>query len=72
MRRYWVEVKNTGKVYFSSQISDTLKLAKLHHKTYVVFIRASTFQKLANSPLYNILNRATKRSGLAVVGCLPG
>lgn len=72
MRRFLGEVKNSGKVYFSSQISDTLKLAKVHEKTYVVFIRASTFQKLVNSPFYNILNRATKRSGLAVVGCLPG
>jgi hypothetical protein len=72
LRRYWGEIKNTGKVYFSSQISDTLDAAGANKKTYVVFMRASTFQKLAKSPSFSILNRATKRSGLAIVGCLPG
>jgi hypothetical protein len=58
--------------YFSPQIREAFLGAFKVEKTYVVIIRASTFQKLANSPFANILDRATKRSGLAIVGCLPG
>jgi len=65
-------VKNSAKVYFSRQIRDTLGLAREADKTYVVVIRASTFQKLAASPFSNILKRVSQTPGLAIVGCLPG
>src|SRR5450759_4883407 len=51
--RFWAEVKNSAKVYFSRQIKGTLRGAFEVEKTYVVLIRASTFQKLAKSPFYN-------------------
>ena len=72
MGRYLAEVKNSAKVYFSSQIRDTLEMALAKNRIYVVLVRASTFQKMAASPFDNIVKRAGRTPGLAVVGCLPG
>jgi hypothetical protein len=55
----------------SSQLRDTAKIANRNGKKYVVFTRASTAKKLAESGRSGLYKRALKGK-VAIIGCLPG